>query len=32
VQPLLDQKNAGSALLSLSHLDGIASAIVVLIR
>ena len=32
VQPFLDQKNAGSALLSLSHLDGIASAIVVLIR
>jgi len=32
VQPLLEQKNAGSALLSLSHLDGIASAIVVLIR
>lgn len=32
VQPLLEEKNAGSALLSLSHLDGIASAIVVLIR
>jgi len=32
VQPFLDQKNAGSALLSLSHLDGIASAIVVLIK
>ena len=32
VQPLLEKKNAGSALLSLSHLDGIASAIVVLIR
>ena len=32
VQPLLEQKNAGSALLSLSHLDGIASAIVVLIK
>ena len=31
VQPL-NQKNAGSALLSLSHLDGIASAIVVLIK
>ena len=32
VQPLLEEKNAGSALLSLSHLDGIASAIIVLIR
>ena len=32
VQPLLEQKNAGSALLSLSHLDGIASAIVVIIK
>ena len=32
VQPFLDQKNAGSALLSFSHLDGIASAIVVLIK
>ena len=32
VQPLLEEKNAGSALLSLSHLDGIASAIVVLIK
>ena len=32
VQPLLEQRNAGSALLSLSHLDGIASAIVVLIK
>ena len=32
MQPLLEQKNAGSALLSLSHLDGIASAIVVIIK
>ena len=32
VQPFLHQKHAGSALLSLSHLDGIASAIVVLIK
>ena len=32
VQSLLEQKNAGSALLSLSHLDGFASAIVVLIK
>ena len=32
VQPLLRQKKVGSALLSLSHLEGVASAIVVLIK